>query len=167
MIHIVAFFRTEIWYFGVKITWRGQIFTQQTPQLGIKAIKPPLSVFPTCQLSISWGLLVYRSFIFRRAAPPPPSSCPRIWQLYRKAGFLSNWCTFTFTHSAIPQVKGKSGHRKKKNKKNTASPSAQSCSSLLRLETYCGRCKTIFLPPSHTLCVLQCVPKNYGGIHFF
>ena len=72
MIHIVAFFRTEIRYFGVKITRHGQIFTQLTPQLGIKAIKPPLSVFLTCQLSISWGLLVYRSFIFRQAAFPPP-----------------------------------------------------------------------------------------------
>lgn len=44
----------------------------------------------------------------------PSSSCPQLWQLYRKARFLSNWCTFTFTHSAIPQVKGNSGHWKKK-----------------------------------------------------
>lgn len=93
----------------------------------------------------------------------PLPLAPRIWQLYRKASFLSNWCTFTFTHSAIPQVKGKSGHWEKK--KKTASPNAQSCSSLIRLETYCGRCK-IISPPSLTLWVLQCVLKNYGRIHF-
>lgn len=71
-----------------------------------------------------------------------------------------------YIHSfSNPPSQGKSGHWKKKEKK-TATPSAQSCSSLIRLETYCGRCKVIF-PPSLALCVLQCVPKNYGRIQCF
>lgn len=75
---------------------------------------------------------------------------------------------YIYIHSfSNPTSQGKVRAPEKKKKKNTASPSAQSCSSLLRLETYCGRCKNIFLPPSHTLWVLQCVPKNYGGTHFF
>lgn len=63
-----------------------------------------------------------QQFFFPPPSSPPHHHPPGWWQLYRGAGFLSNWCTFTFAQSAIPQVEGKSGQKKKKKKKRLHHP---------------------------------------------
>lgn len=159
MIHIVAFFRTEIRYFGVKITRHGQIFTQLTPQLGIKAIKPPLSVFPTCQLSISWGLLVYRSFIFRRAASLPPPLLPLA------PGFGSftekpvSYLIGVHLHSLIQQShksRESQGTGKKKKKKYCITQCAELLILIKTWDILRKMQKHFFTPLSHPMSVTVC-----------
>lgn len=53
-------------------------------------------------------------------------------------------------HSLIQQSHKSRESQGTLEKKEKASPKAQSCSLLIRLQTYCGRCKIIF-PPSTSL----------------
>lgn len=99
-------------HFGLKNTTYYFLLTEDTSARPLHRFRLFLDPPTAYYLRVIGIQIIY----FQASSIFPPSSCPWIWQLYRKAGFLSNWCTFTFTHSAIPQVKGKSGHWKKKKK---------------------------------------------------
>lgn len=153
-----------------KNRWESTLWTPKKHSLvktlwkGIKASKSLLSFIWTQKLSISWGLLVYRSFIFRQAAfsffllPPGFGSFTE-----KPVSYLIGVHLHSLIQQSPKSREVRALEKKKKKDCNTQ------CTELLIFNKTWDILRKMqsYFSPSLTLCVRQCIPKNDGRIRCF